>query len=257
MNFLKQISTKTTVEQTFSWGKADPHVHTNFSDGYLSPLETIKMIAERSAIDVVAITDHDTTEGALIARDYARRYFPHLDVIVGQEVTTGEGDVLALFVEKTLPRFATATEAIVAIHQQHGLAVAVHPFVFGWEMESVGRAILSLPFDAVEVRHGCPVSIPGNLWAGLLNWFGPQLPRLGSSDSHIPFTIGQAFTWFPGQSAAHLRRAIESNAVRPGGTTWKIISMWRFWRFLSRESQLIYKPHRPYTAPTQIQNQNA
>jgi hypothetical protein len=50
---------------------------------------------------------------------------------------------------------------------------------------------------------------------------------LGNSDSHIPYTAGEAFTWFLGNSSDDLRHAIESGRVRPGGTTWKLTSLWR------------------------------
>lgn len=212
---------------TKTWSKADLHLHTTFSDGYLTPAETIEVIATYASVDVIAITDHDTAEGAFIAREYAQRHYPDLKVIIGQEVTTGDGDVLGLFLQSTLPKYSTARAAIEAIHQQGGLAVAAHPYVLGWGMESVNNAILHLPFDGVEVRHGCPLSIPANLWAGLMNRLGQQLPAIGSSDSHIPYTAGQAFTWFPGRTAADLRQAIETNTVRPGGTTWKIGSLLR------------------------------
>jgi predicted metal-dependent phosphoesterase TrpH len=209
------------------WGKAELHLHTTFSDGLMTPAETIAIIAERGSVNVVAITDHDTAEGAFVAREFARQHHPQLDVIIGQEVSTGEGDVVGLFLKSTLPTFDTAAEAIDAIHQQNGLAIAVHPFVFFLGMSSVGNAIRYLPFDGVEVRHGCPLSIPSNIWASVVNYFGPRLPALGSSDSHIPFTVGQAFTWFPGVNSADLRRAIETGQVRPGGTTWKILAMLR------------------------------
>jgi predicted metal-dependent phosphoesterase TrpH len=224
------------------WSKADLHLHTSYSDGYMTPVETIEIIAACADLNVVAITDHDTTEGAFIARDYAGRCHPQLDVIIGQEVTTGEGDVVGLFLQSTLPYFETAAEAIEAIHQQGGLAVGVHPFVFGWGMKSVGRAILHLPFDAVETRHGCPLHSPLNLWAGLVNYFGQGLPVLGNSDSHVPYTAGQAFTWFPGRNSADLYRAIVLNQVRPGGTTWKIIDMLRTLRFIREYRRSTHLP---------------
>ncbi|MBN1992513.1 MAG: PHP domain-containing protein [Anaerolineae bacterium] len=243
----------TTLSKTtgVSWGKADLHLHTTYSDGYLSPPETIDFIAENTSVNVIAITDHDTTEGAFIARDYARRYHPDLEVIIGQEVTTGNGDVLGLFLHATLPKQATAAEAVNAIHQQGGLAIAPHPFVYGWEMESVGNAIRHLPFDGVEVRHGCPLSLPGNVWAGFVNrWLGQRLPRLGASDSHIPYTTGQAFTWFPGRTGADLRRAIEEDMVRPGGTMWKITSMLCTLPVLQERKPGYY--HHPKQAPGSI-----
>jgi hypothetical protein len=222
------------------WSKADLHLHTSYSDGYMSPIETMDIIAKSKAVDVIAITDHDTAEGAFITQEYARRRYPGLEVIIGQEVTTGQGDVVGLYLHSSLPRFETAAAAIEAIHQQGGLAVAVHPFTFGWEMESVHDAIRHLPFDAVEVRHGCPISIPGNLWTALVNRFGQRLPALGNSDSHIPYSIGQAFTWFPGRTSADLRRAIETNTVRPGGTTWTLVTMLRKVWFLHGRRRFHY-----------------
>ena len=210
-----------------TWGKADLHLHTNYSDGYWSPADTLDLIAALRRVNVIAITDHDTAEGAFVAQAYARQHCPDLDVIVGQEVTTGDGDIIGLYLTASLPRFQSAGEAIEAIHRQGGLAVAVHPFVFSWDMMSVGRAIRYLPFDAVEVRHGCPLSRPAILRAKINNSFGQRLPELGGSDSHIPYTVGQAFTWFPGRSQADLRRAIESGTVRPGGVTWRIPDMLR------------------------------
>lgn len=209
------------------WHKADLHLHTTYSDGLMTPAETMEIIARYTTLRVIAITDHDTTEGAFVAREYAQRRQLGIEVVIGQEVTTGDGDIIGLYLQSTLPKFSTAAEAIEVIHQQDGLAVAVHPFAFGWGTESVYLAFLHLPFDAVEVRHGCPFSLAGNLCTTLLNWFGPRLPGLGSSDSHIPYTVGEAFTWFPGSSSSDLRRAIETHSVRPGGTTWKLASMLR------------------------------
>lgn len=229
------------------WGKADLHLHTSYSDGYFAPPETIDIIAGHSAMDVIAITDHDTAEGAFVAQEYARRRHPQLEVIIGQELTTGEGDVVGLFLRSTLPKFPTALEAIEAIHRQGGLAVAVHPFFRGWGLESVRSAILRLPFDAVEVRHGCPFSLPFNLVTGLVNRVGQRLPALGGSDSHIPYTTGQAFTWFPGATKADLRRAIETGSVRPGGTTWKL-------RSLLRNVPVILK-HQAKPSPEPVLNQ--
>ncbi len=226
LNHTAPLSTQ-VMETPNVWSKADLHIHTSFSDGFMTPAETIDIIAATGQVTVIAITDHDTTAGAVLAREYALRHFPNLEVIVGQEITTGDGDVVGLFLQTELPQFATAMEAIEAVHRQDGLAVAVHPFVFGAGMSSVNTAILRLPFDAVEVRHGCPLSIPGNFLAGLVNHFGQRLPTLGNSDSHIPYTVGQAFTWFPGLSAADLYQAILTDQVYPGGTTWKIGSMLR------------------------------
>jgi hypothetical protein len=220
------------------FSKADTHIHTTYSDGLMTPEETIDYIATHTDLRVIAITDHDTAEGAFVAQAHAQRYASHLAVIVGQEVTTGDGDIVGLFLSKTLPPFDTAAEAIQAIHSQLGLAVAVHPFS-RWNtfnnMNGVGSKIFSLPFDAIEARNGFPanlISNPLTIWLNRTS--GQGLPELGGSDSHVPFTVGQNCTYFPGETAADLRRAIAHNQVRAGGSLWTPASLARMLPVLLR-----------------------
>lgn len=204
--------------------KADTHIHTTYSDGLTSPEETIDIISGRGQLQVVAITDHGTAEGAFAARAYALRSGSPVEVIIGQEVSTRDGDVVGLFLKSSLPSFQTAAEAIAAIHAQNGLAVAVHPFS-RWStfnnMNGVATKIFSMPFDAVEVRNGFPTNLLANPFCAWMNrTWGQKLPEMGGSDSHIAYTTGQAFTWFPGRTAADLRRAIENGTIRAGGALW-------------------------------------
>lgn len=213
------------------FSKADTHIHTTYSDGLMSPEETIDYVAAHTQMSVIAITDHDTAEGAIAARMYAQAHAPHLDIIIGQEVSTGDGDVVGLFLKSTLPQFETAAGAIAAIHAQGGLAVAVHPFC-RWHtfnnMPGIGSKIFHLPLDAVEIRNGFPLNIPVNLLTEWLNRVkGQNLPALGGSDSHVPFTVGQPFTWFAGQSAADFYRSVKTGQVRAGGLGWKPLSVAR------------------------------
>ena len=213
------------------YSKADPHIHTTSSDGLMSPEATVEMIAAETDLRVIAITDHDTTEGAFMAQAYASRHRLPLEVVIGQECSTREGDVVGLFLKSIVPPFKTTTEVIEAIHAQGGLAVAVHPFS-RWStlnnMRGLGPKIFDLPLDAVEARNGFPANILSNpLTAWFNRYLGQNLPELGGSDSHVPFTAGQAFTWFPGHSATDLRRAIESGAVRASGPLWTPRSMVR------------------------------
>ena len=224
------------------YSKADTHMHTTASDGMMSPEDTVAYIARQTDLRVVAITDHDTAEGALLARNYAQRNGLPLEVIVGQEVSTDEGDVVGLFLSSTLPCYATAAEAITAIHAQGGLAVAVHPFS-RWatfnNMKGVGSKIFDLPFDAVEVRNGFPTNLLSNALSTWLNRaIGQRLPELGGSDSHAPYTVGQAWTEFPGHNAADLRRAIEGGRVRAGGPLWTAPNVVRVARLLIKRRGL-------------------
>lgn len=213
------------------YSKADTHIHTSYSDGLMTPEETVATIAGSSDLRVIAITDHDTVEGALAAQHFAQNHASKLEVIIGQEISTGEGDVVGLFLKSTLPRFQTALAAIEAIHAQGGLAVAVHPFsrwtILGL-MHGVSQKIFQLPFDAVEVQNGFPGNFINNPLTSWLNRrVGQQLPELGGSDSHAPVTAGQPYTRFPGSTAADLRRAIEQGSVWAEGGLWSPASVMR------------------------------
>ena len=224
------------------YSKADTHMHTTLSDGLMSPEEMVDHIAARTDLNVIAITDHNTAEGSLIARDYARRTGLKLEVIIGQEMSTVDGDVVGLFLTSTLPRVETAHEAINAIHAQSGLAIAVHPFsrwsTFNF-MSGLGFQIFDLPLDGVEIRNGFPANIICNhatAWQNRVR--GQNLPELGGSDSHSLFTVGQAFTWFPGRTAADFRRAVEQGTVRAGGPLWTPLNQFRFWATLFKRRGL-------------------
>ena len=213
------------------YSKADTHIHTTYSDGFASPEDTIDLIVKETDLRVVAITDHDTAEGAFVAHEYAQRYVGQLEVIIGQEVTTNDGDVLALYIHETLPKFRTAEAAIDAIHGQGGLAIAAHPFSY-WltfkQMQGLATRIFDLPLDGIEARNGFPTNLIGNTLTTWLNRTkGQHLPELGGSDSHVPYTIGQPCTVFPGHTAADYRLAIETGTVRPSGLCWSMSSMAR------------------------------
>ena len=92
---------------------ADFHIHTHHSKDCVMPVADILERAREVGLDVVAITDHDTVAGGLEAREIADRY--GVRVIVGEEVKTSEGEVIGLFLERTIPGGMTFAETIAAI----------------------------------------------------------------------------------------------------------------------------------------------
>ncbi|NDE02841.1 MAG: PHP domain-containing protein, partial [Gammaproteobacteria bacterium] len=106
----------------------DLHCHTSASFDSLSDPVTVARTAASRGITHLAITDHDRIDGALRARDAAT---PGLTVIVGSEVRTQQGDLIALFLERPITAGLPASEAIAAIRDQGGLVGIPHPFD-GW-----------------------------------------------------------------------------------------------------------------------------
>ena len=139
--------------------KADIHIHTTFSDGLMTPEATVEYVAVETQLSVIAITDHDTIAGAVAARRYWHRHqrdFGHLDIIIGSEITSQDGDIVGLFLNDDVPAGMHAAETVQAIHAQGGLAIAVHPYSFllPTVIRGVKGHIHSCPLTAWKLATG-------------------------------------------------------------------------------------------------------
>ena len=84
-------------------GRADLHMHSSYSDGIGTIQQILHHVEHNTDLNVIAITDHDVVEGALRARDLWVKGDYRFDFIVGEEISTREGHMLALFIEKRIP----------------------------------------------------------------------------------------------------------------------------------------------------------
>ncbi len=92
----KKIEINKTVKNKY----ADLHLHTNFSDGKLSP-EQIVLKAKCSGLSAIAITDHDTIDGIAPSIEAGKKY--NLEVIPGIELSaetdTKEVHILGYYID--------------------------------------------------------------------------------------------------------------------------------------------------------------
>jgi len=212
-------------------GRADLHMHTSASDGWPSPQQLVDH-ARRLSLDAIAVTDHDTIEGALRASALAAAQ-TRLQVIVGEEVSSLDGHILGLFLERRIPPGLSAAATVHAIHEQGGLAVAAHPF---WRTQrrtrsgvvhGVGWLAAELAFDAIEVENGTPGFYVFNQMAHRLS-DGLGSAETGSSDAHILDAVGRAYTEFYGRTPADLRNAIESRRTVARRWRYKAVGLMRY-----------------------------
>ena len=212
-------------------GRADLHLHTTASDGWPAPHPLVDY-ARATRLDVIAVTDHDTIEGALRAADYAAG-FSKLHVVIGEEVSSRDGHIVALYVERRIRPGMSAAATVHAIHEQGGLAVAVHPFwrtqrrIRNGRVHGVGWLAAELDFDAVEVENATPGFYVFNQLARRLN-MGLGSAELGGSDAHILDAVGRAFTMFPGKTPKALRTAIESATTVAGRQRYRAMGLMRY-----------------------------
>ncbi|HEX6488687.1 MAG TPA: CehA/McbA family metallohydrolase [Candidatus Dormibacteraeota bacterium] len=230
-------------------GTADLHLHTNFSDGWPTPAQLIRHVSHNTELDVIAVTDHDRIEGALEAAELAAAFSrPH--VIVGEEVSSRDGHIVGLFLERRVRPGMSAAATIDAIHAQGGVAFAAHPF---WRtaravrghgaVHGVGWLAAELDFDAIEVENSTPGFLPFNVLARRLQT-GSRIAELGNSDAHILDAVGRAYTTFPGATAQELRQAIESGRTRAKRRRYEAMGLMRYavWGFRHQRVGTVLAP---------------
>jgi predicted metal-dependent phosphoesterase TrpH len=196
-------------------GSADVHLHSLASDGLMAPEALVDHAEYLAGLDVIAITDHDELGAAFVARDYAARRGYRVQVVIGVEVTTRDGHLLALFVEDRPAALRPALETAEWVRARGGLCVAAHPFS-RWTHSLGSRALRPLAgaglLAGVEVLNASPAGRPSRALA-LRFAAANGIASLGGSDAHMLSVVGLARTRFPGHGADGLRRAIEARTT--------------------------------------------
>jgi predicted metal-dependent phosphoesterase TrpH len=200
-------------------GNADLHIHTRDGDG-LDSLQTILDHVEHNTdLDVIAITEHDNLLTSFKARELWSRAGFRFELVTGEEVTTLDGHLVALFLERPVPSLKRIEETIDAVHSQGGVCFVPHP---GSRLtRSVSHAVIrrlhaqkerGTWLDGLEAANAAPTG-RFYLSAALRLAAELELPTIGASDAHFRQVIGSAYTSFAGRSAGDLRDSLASGEV--------------------------------------------
>src|SRR6185436_19528751 len=179
-------------------GSADLHIHTDAGDGLDSAQRILDHVEAQTDMDVIAITEHDSLEVALRAREAWARSRYRFDFVPGVEVTTLEGHLIALYLERPIPSLRRVEETIDAVHSQGGVCFVPHPM--SWLTRSIGPGTFARlwdvdggpRFDAIDLESGSPAARVSAGKAGRLNETRYRLPVVGASDAHYVAAIGAA-----------------------------------------------------------------
>lgn len=210
----------------------DLHCHTSASfDSLSDPLKVVRAAAARG-LTHLAITDHDRIDGALRARDAAP---DGLTVIIGQEVRTLAGDLIAAFIERPVERGLSAADAIAAVRDQGGLVGMPHPFDrlrSSILRDAVQGSLLPL-VDWVEV-HNARLVGGGNERAAEAAREHDR-PGVAVSDAHTILEVGVAYSVVHGEpsTAAGLLAALPPVDLVTGRASYAV----RLWTPLAKAVQ--------------------
>jgi predicted metal-dependent phosphoesterase TrpH len=218
-------------------GLADLHIHTVYSYDGTASVPAVLARAKQVGLDVIAITDHDEIRGALKAFDLAPRF--GIEVIPGIEITTAEGDLLALFVTQKIMPGQSLVETLLRVGEAGGICIAPHPMARGAGMKSLSYPSIVRALDhpvagriliGIETFNATALDRESNHLAQKLWAESPGAAQVGNSDAHVLHAIGSGATEFPGNSAAHLLDALWMGAtdVRRGEqmSSARILGSW-------------------------------
>jgi predicted metal-dependent phosphoesterase TrpH len=170
--------------------KVDMHTHSEYSPDSRTPLASQAAAIKAAGLNVVCATDHNTIEGALRLRELADGF----RVIVGEEVSSRDGEIIGLFLEKPVERGLSAEETIARIHEQGGLVSVPHPFSrnrrFHLRRSALERVWKDV--DCIEVFNAREAFTQDNVRAAA---FAKEksLPGAVGSDAHRASEIGRAW----------------------------------------------------------------
>lgn len=204
---------------------ADLQVHTRASDGMDSAAEVLAA-AVSVGLDCIAITEHDDVDGAFRAREIALERGLPISVIIGSEVTSRQGHLLALWIEHPLPPFRSAAETVEAIWRQGGAAVIAHPAAFvppSLSLREIDQLLQDLEASqrgssdlvlAVELANPSFTARRRAAEVRRRNESGWGLPETGGSDAHFAVHVGGAATRYAGVGPEALRAALAAGRTK-------------------------------------------
>jgi predicted metal-dependent phosphoesterase TrpH len=185
------------------------HCHTIYSKDSLTPPERLVKACRRKGIDRVVVTDHNTIAGARVAHALA----PEL-VIVGEEIMTTHGEILAAYITEEIPAGLSPQETIRRLKEQGAFISVSHPFdVYRsghWDKQDL---LDILPYvDAIETFNS-------RCWSPEFNHQAQRfaeehnIPGTVGSDAHAPLEVGRAVLLLvqfqgPDELRAVIRRGI-------------------------------------------------
>ena len=177
--------TENTTEEIW---QVELHSHTLWSKDCIVPFDAIIRMCQRRGVDRIAITDHNTADGALAMQKLA----PDL-VIVGEEIMTDRGEILGYFMRESIPAGLTPDETIHRLRDQGAVISVSHPFdrlrKGAWHEEDLLRIIDQV--DAIEVFNSRCMFAEDNLKA---QTFAEKHHLTGTvgSDAHTRIEYGRA-----------------------------------------------------------------
>jgi predicted metal-dependent phosphoesterase TrpH len=216
-------------------------MHTRHSNDSLSEPLALLDAAMEKGLGAIAVTDHDEIQGAIEAARMAQARKLPLQVIVGEEVGTEEGDLLVYFVkEKIQP--GPLKSVLGEVKRQGAICCAAHPYDaarHGIALEKLPKGEIAL-IDAVEAFNA-RASLAGQNASALLFSQKSGKPPLAGSDAHHPSEVGAAYVEFEGVDALDRRNILAAKRKIGGFRSSPLVHFFSRYAWLRKKIAALFK----------------
>jgi predicted metal-dependent phosphoesterase TrpH len=186
--------------------KLDLHVHTQSFGRTFMNEDQLRIQIKARGLDGIAVTNFFNISHAL----WLKAKLPEYIIIVGQEIWTADGHMIGLGLREKIQDSLSAKETVKCIHDQGGIAIAVHPYLF----LGIGDKVKDTGVDAIEIYNAAV----GSVW--VFNFLAlrylTKLPvgKVASSDTSDYRHIGESYTEVLAQTPEQILSAIKHGETK-------------------------------------------
>ncbi len=206
--------------------RGDIHIHSKYSPDCRSEPEVIANYAKSKGLDFIAISDHNSFR------------YHKLDILTipAEEVSSKDGHILAIFIDKEIPKGLSQEETVDLIHDAGGIAIAAHPLRYVNGLREKFKNI----YDAIETKSGrCSYRCNKKTEELAISLNKPQT---AGSDAHFYYEVGKVQMELEAQNLEEIRKAIISGQTKLTGTDLSFYGHLKlYWKFATDYSKRGFK----------------
>lgn len=179
--------------------KIELHMHTRYSHDSLLSFRALYLKLLLSGIDAVGITDHNSIQGALEFKRFCITRRKQIEVIIGEEIFTEDGEIIGLYLQKKIEPNQKAEATIKEILDQGGIVYIPHPYDIKRKKTVLSEHVISKckeQIDCIEVHNGRNIEFTYSIEQQKISKKYALVPVVGS-DAHTYIEVGRNYIISP------------------------------------------------------------